>query len=99
NLLVADAAAGSVMRYAGSPNASAQPPDPLVSGLEAPSNIALHGGYLYVGETGAISRYTYDPNGGVGRREVVVPDLPRGGHGTRTVLFGPDQTMYVSVGS
>jgi glucose/arabinose dehydrogenase len=30
---------------------------------------------------------------------MIVPNLPAGGHSTRTVVFGPDDTMYVSVGS
>jgi len=102
NLLVADAGAGSVYRYPASGGAiasSTRPPDPLITGLDAPSNVALHGGYVYVGETSAISRFTYEPSGGAGPRELVVPNLPRGGHSTRTVTFGPDDTMYVSVGS
>jgi glucose/arabinose dehydrogenase len=102
NLLVADAAAGSVYRYPaanGSIAPSEQPPAALVTGLEAPSNVALYGGRLYIGETRAISRYAYDPGGGVGAREVVVAELPRGGHSTRTVAFGPDGTLFVSVGS
>jgi len=103
NLLVAAAGAGAVYRYPGTSGAIApapQPPAALINGLDAPSNIALYGGYLYVGETSAISRYAYDAaTGSVGSREVVVPDLPRGGHGTRTVAFGPDGWMYVSVGS
>lgn len=28
-----------------------------------------------------------------------MPNLPRGGHSTRTIAFGPDGMMYVSVGS
>lgn len=102
NLLVADARAGKVYRYpaaAGSIAPSDQPPGPLISGLEAPSNVALHGGYLYIGETRTISRYAYAAGGGVGQREAVVQNLPRGGHSTRTVVFGPDGGMYVSVGS
>jgi glucose/arabinose dehydrogenase len=102
NLLVADAQAGNVYRYPGSNGAiasSGEPPRPLISGLDAPSNVALHDGYLYVGETRAISRYAYDTAGGIGKRDTVVPDLPRGGHSTRTVAFGPDGAMYVSVGS
>ena len=102
NLLVADAKAGKVYRYAaaaGSVAPSDQPPAPLVSGLEAPSNVALHDGYLYIGETRTISRYAYAVGGGVGQREAIVQNLPRGGHSTRTVVFGPDGRMYVSVGS
>jgi glucose/arabinose dehydrogenase len=102
NLLVADARAGRVYRYAADGGAiapSQEPPEPLVSGLEAPSNVALHDGYLYIGETTTISRYAYDPSGPTGEREAVVPDLPAGGHLTRTVTFGPDGTMFVAVGS
>jgi glucose/arabinose dehydrogenase len=102
NLLVADAAAGSVYRYpssGGSISTSDRPPAPLVSGLNAPSNVALFDGHLYVGETNAISRYAYDPANPVGAREVVVSDLPSGGHSTRTIAFGPDSLMYVGIGS
>ena len=104
NLLVAAAGAGAVYRYpssGGHIQPTPQPPAALLSGLDAPSNVAISGGYLYVGETSAISRYPYDAaaGGSVGDREVVVPDLPRGGHSTRTVLFSPDGWMYVSVGS
>jgi glucose/arabinose dehydrogenase len=67
--------------------------------LNAPSNVALFNGHLYVGETNAISRYTYDPASQVGAREVVVSDLPTEGHSTRTIAFGPDQLMYVGIGS
>ncbi len=83
NLLVADAKAGKVYRYAaaaGSIAASDQSPAALVSGLEAPSNVALHDGYLYIGETRTISRYAYTAGGGVGQREAIVQNLPRGGH-------------------
>jgi glucose/arabinose dehydrogenase len=99
NLLVADMA-GAIYRFTPNDLPSSAPPAPLISGLDAPSNVAVHDGYLYVGETGAVSRYTYDPaSGALGGREVVVGDLPRGGHSTRTVVFGPQGEMYVSVGS
>jgi glucose/arabinose dehydrogenase len=74
-------------------------PESLVQALDAPSSLALQDGYLYVGETRAVSRYPYDLSGPVGVREVVVPDLPAGGHSTRTVLFGADGLLYVSIGS
>lgn len=102
NLLVADMGARAIYRYPASNGAidpAARLPQPLIRGLDAPSNVAFWDGYVYVGETTAISRYAYDPAGSLGKREVVVPDLPRGGHSTRTVVFGPDGTMYVSVGS
>lgn len=91
-LLVADAG-GKVYRYTGP---AAKPPVPLLTGLDAPTSLALYGGYLYIGETGRVSRVPYPA---LGTPETVVPDLPRGGHDTRTVAFGPDHKLYLSVGS
>jgi glucose/arabinose dehydrogenase len=103
NLLLADAGSGNVYRYPASNGSifpSRQPPEPLLHGLNAPSNVALWDGYLYVGETTAVARYAYDPaSGSTGQRQAVVPDLPADGHSTRTIAFGPDGVMYVSVGS
>ncbi len=102
NLLVA-AQSGSVYRHPAASDGSIPPaaeaPKPLIGGLNRPSSLAFQGGYLYVGETSQISRYPYDPRGDVGNAEVVIPDLPVGGHSTRTVEFAPDGSLFVSVGS
>jgi glucose/arabinose dehydrogenase len=73
----------------------------FAGGFERPHGIAIHDGWVYVGETGRITRVTdTDQDGVADNREVVVPDLPAGGgHFTRTVDFGPDGKMYVTVGS
>jgi glucose/arabinose dehydrogenase len=74
----------------------------LVDGLNRPHGIDLRDGWLYVGETDAIARVRFDPRTRAtsGALERVVTDLPTGGnHWTRTVRFGPDGGMYVSVGS
>ncbi|MFN8526431.1 MAG: PQQ-dependent sugar dehydrogenase [Chloroflexota bacterium] len=107
NLLVGDARAGNVYRFPASQvnggEATVAPPRPLIGGLDAPSNVALFsapdGEYLYVGETGAVARYRYAADGVIGQRQVVIPDLPKGGHNTRTVAFGPDGKLYLAVGS
>lgn len=72
----------------------------VLDGLNAPSSLAFFGGYLYVGETNQIDRLPYaDGQVDSSGLQVVVPNLPTGGHFTRTVAFGPDGRMYVSVGS
>ncbi len=95
NLLVA-LQRGSVVRV---PAGGGSPGQAILTQLNAPSSLAFHDGYLYVGETNQVSRYPYDPSGPLGPAEVVVPNLPTGGHSTRTVAFGPDGALYVSVGS
>jgi glucose/arabinose dehydrogenase len=75
---------------------------PVVQGLDLPHGLAFLDGWLYVAETGRVLRFEYDPGTRRvrGDASVVVPNLPaRGGHWTRTIAFGPDRRLYVSVGS
>ncbi len=74
----------------------------VAEGLNNPHGIAFFEGYLYIAETGRVVRYRLKGRAyELGDMEVVVPDLPTrgGGHFTRTVVFGSDRQMYVSVGS
>lgn len=73
----------------------------LVSGLNRPHGITYHQGWLYVAETGRVIRVLdADGDGSVDRQETVIRELPTGGgHFTRTIEFGPDGNLYVSVGS
>jgi glucose/arabinose dehydrogenase len=107
NLLVADQGTGDIYRYPanadGSIDPAVSPPETLISGLDSPSNVALHEldgtVFLYVGEESQVSRFPYDPAGAVGDGEAVIPDLPTGGHSTRTIAFGADGMLYLAVGS
>lgn len=70
-------------------------------GLNRPHGLAFFQGALYVAETDKVVRLT-DSDGDLraDRKEIIVPDLPSGGgHWTRTIGFGLDGKMYVSVGS
>ncbi len=74
----------------------------VVAGLNRPHGLDLHDGWLYVAETDAVGRIRFDPVTGTtsGAFERVVTGLPGGGnHWTRTLRFGPDGWMYVSIGS
>lgn len=74
----------------------------LLEGLDRPHGLALHDGWLYVAETGAVLRVRFDAKkrAVVGAPERIIEDLPSGGrHWTRTVGVGPDDRLYVSVGS
>lgn len=72
----------------------------FIKGLKRPHGIAFYKGYIYVGEINQIVRYKYNGfDKKPGNKEVVVPNIPTKGHFTRTVSFGPDGKMYVSIGS
>ena len=73
----------------------------VVDGLGQPHGLAFKDGALYIAENGRVQRFRYDPaTMKATQPTVVVPALPAGGgHWTRTVVFGPDGAMYVSVGS
>jgi glucose/arabinose dehydrogenase len=79
----------------------------FADGLQEPFGIAFYPDaknpqWLYVGETNRVVRYAYGTGDQKARgpAEVVVPELPTGGHSTRDVVFSPDgKRMFVSVGS
>lgn len=72
----------------------------FAQGLDLPHGLAFYAGYLYVAETGRVIRYRLQGDMPAGPAEVVIPNLPRGaGHFTRTLGFGPDGKLYVSIGS
>jgi len=75
---------------------------PLLENLDRPHGLDLRDGWLYVAEGSAVVRVRFDTDARrvEGPLEPVVTGLPDGGnHWTRTVRFGPDDRMYVSVGS
>jgi glucose/arabinose dehydrogenase len=103
NLIVGAARQGTVFRFSYVDGRLGEP-EVVASGLQQPASVAIFTvdgvQYLYVGETGQVSRFLYDPSGAVGEQEIVIPDLPtEGAHRTRTVAFGPDGMLYLAVGS
>lgn len=69
--------------------------------LLTPHSVYFYNGDLYSGEEDKIVVYKkLDGKGSYENKEVVVSNLPAGGnHVTRTVVVGPDEKLYVSIGS
>lgn len=69
-------------------------------GLNSPHSVDYYKGNLYVGEESQITLYTeVATDGKYSEKKALIPSLPTGGHATRTVLVGPDEKLYVSIGS
>jgi glucose/arabinose dehydrogenase len=69
-------------------------------GLRNPHGLAFRDGSLYVAEEHRVVRFAW--RGGQpaeGAPAVVIPDLPVGGHNSRTIGFGPDDKLYLAIGS
>ncbi len=77
-------------------------PSVLMSNLTRPHGIDIYQHWLYVAEMHRVIRIPFDDASGSvsGSIEVLVSDLPTGGnHRSRSLQFGPDGKMYVSIGS
>lgn len=74
--------------------------DVVLGNLTRPHSVAFNGGYLYVATNPAIVRARY-ANGKIEGPAQKVADLPVSttSHWTRTIGFGPDGKLYVSIGS
>ncbi|TDH26967.1 glucose dehydrogenase [Segetibacter sp. 3557_3] len=58
------------------------------------------GGYLYLVSNYELRRYKINPDGMLGTMEVLKTDMPSGGqHPNRTIAFGPDGMMYMTIGT
>jgi len=100
-LLVADTGSGSIIALPpGSSPLHAITPIIIASHLDSPNSLDMHGGYLYVGEASSIARMSLGNDLKAGPIQRIITGLPLGGqHWTRTVLIGPDNHIYVSIGA
>lgn len=72
----------------------------VIEGLNLPHGLAFYDGKLYVAETNQIAVYDYHVETRKAGNKKKLVDLPAGGnHFSRTIGFGPDGKLYVSIGS
>ena len=72
----------------------------VASDIPTPLGIAYHGGWLYVGRRGGVTRLR-DVNGDrvADQAEAIIDGLPASRHQTDGIAFGPDGRLYIGQGS
>ncbi|HXY30862.1 MAG TPA: PQQ-dependent sugar dehydrogenase [Gemmatimonadaceae bacterium] len=92
---------GQVVRlWTASDGATADSSQIAVKGLSQPTGIAFHGGWLYIANTNSIVRTRLGPDGlAIGTLDTVAKIEGGGEHWTRSILFGRDGALYLSMGS
>ena len=72
----------------------------VVSKFPGVHGVAIRDGYLYLVANRELKRAKMRADGTVEEPEMLIKDLPDGGqHGNRTIAFGPDGMLYITVGS
>ncbi|MCU0626388.1 MAG: PQQ-dependent sugar dehydrogenase [Gemmatimonadaceae bacterium] len=72
----------------------------VLRGLNRPHGMAFHKGRFHVANTDGVVRFALDARGvPTGAPEPLNRYDAGGGHWTRSIVFGPDSRMYVSIGS
>lgn len=109
DLFVADTHANKIHIFRGiTPDGKPQQRSVFISaGLDEPFGMAFYPPganpqWLYIGNTNSVVRFPYHSGDlqVTGAAQVIVPELPTGGHSTRDLAFSPDGTkLFVSVGS
>src|SRR5881296_1221964 len=89
--------AGTIVRLvdANGDGVADAPAQTVLSGLNGPFGLAFRRDTMYFAEQTTVKRL--DP--GAAAPVTLVSGLPSGGHSTRTIAFGPDNLLYVAVGS
>ena len=92
---------GQVMRLVDRNNdGTADEREIVVSGVEGAHGLTFHNGSLYIAALRGVYRVKLDASGKPsGTPEQLNTYAFNGGHSTRTILFGKDGAMYVSIGS
>lgn len=97
---VSQPASDQITRLAPGADGVAGPATVVLKGLNKPHGMAFHDGWFYVANTDGVVRVKLDASGNaVGTPEQVNHYAAGPMHWTRSITFGPDNRMYVSIGS
>jgi glucose/arabinose dehydrogenase len=108
DFFVAETRAGQIRVFRGrGPDGKPEQVSVFAGGLRQPFGIAFfplgaNPQWIYIGNTNSVVRFPYHSGDvkATGAAEVLVPELPTGGHSTRDVVFSQDgKRMFVAVGS
>jgi glucose/arabinose dehydrogenase len=106
DIFVAETGAGRIRVLRPGEYGAASQNEIFASGMRGPFGIAFYPAdnpeWVYVGNTNSVVRFAYRDGDmkARGAPEVIVAELPVGGHSTRDVVFSKDGSkMFVSVGS
>lgn len=97
---ISQPAANQITRLVIGADGAVQSQTVAVKELNRPHGMAFHDGSLYIANTDGVVRTKLGPDGTATSTLVYVNHYSKGGgHWTRSILFGPDGGMYVSIGS
>ena len=72
----------------------------VVAEFKGVHGIAMKDGWLYLCNNNELRRYKMNPDGTLTNKEMLFKDMPSAGqHPNRTMAFGPDGMLYISIGT
>lgn len=99
-LYVSQSVANQITRLVINSNGVADSPAVVIKGLNKPHGTAFHNGWFYIANTDGVVRVKLNAAGqATGTPEQLNHYSAGQMHWTRSIVFGPDNRMYVSIGS
>ena len=72
----------------------------VLSDFKGVHGITIKEGWMYLCNNKELRRYPLNSDGTLGTMELLINDLPNAGqHPNRTIAFGPDGMLYISIGT